>query len=86
LEKIYIDKRKANRKSFYKKTRRETKKMSNAQKIIKHRVQEYGITAAELARRTGLPRQRIRKAINGEAKIKGTEFLILCRALQIETF
>lgn len=60
--------------------------MSYAQKIIKDRVQEFGITIAELSRRTGLPRQRINKAIKGEARLKGTDFLILCRALKIETF
>jgi lambda repressor-like predicted transcriptional regulator len=60
--------------------------MSNAQTIIKHKVQEYGITIAELSRRTGLPSSRIKKAIKGEARLKGADFLILCRALKIETF
>ena len=60
--------------------------MSYAQKIINDRVKEYGITTAELSRRTGLSRQRINKAITGEARLKGFDFLILCRALKIETF
>ena len=60
--------------------------MSNAQEIIRHKVQENGISISELARRSGLPSNRIKNAMEGKAKIKGADFLILCRVLKIETF
>jgi predicted transcriptional regulator len=59
--------------------------MSYARKVLQRRVEEYGITIAELSRRTGIPKTRLKKGLKGEAAIKGGDFLLICRALQIET-
>lgn len=44
---------------------------------------ERGISVAELARRVGVDRKRLRRVLNGERAMRADEFVRLCAELRV---
>lgn len=49
--------------------------------VVSARVEEVGITAAELARRVGMDDQLLRRSLDGKRAIKSRELVRLCSQL-----
>ncbi len=54
-----------------------------AYEVIDAKVQERGITNAELSRRTGIDSELLRRSLIGARKIAADEFIVLCRELEL---
>lgn len=54
-----------------------------AYEIIDAAVQKRGITVAELARRTEINQELLRRSLIGDRKINADEFVSLCRELNL---
>lgn len=52
-----------------------------AYQVIREKVQEVGITKAELARRVGMDDELLRRSLLGNRKITADEFVKLCGIL-----
>ena len=49
-----------------------------AYEILGKRIQQRGITIAELSRRVGMDSELLRRSLNGDRKINADEFVSLC--------
>lgn len=55
-----------------------------AYEVIDKRVQERGISNAELSRRTGIDNELLRRSLAGNRRIAADEFVVLCRELNLD--
>lgn len=51
--------------------------------LVCAKVKERGISIAELARRTGINDDRLRRVLKGKRTMKASEFISLCLELEI---
>lgn len=54
-----------------------------AYQVVAQRVEEIGITKAELARRIGIDDELLRRSLAGTRKIGADEFICLCKELRL---
>lgn len=56
----------------------------NLTKVLNERVTQRGISVRELARRVGMNAECLRRSLLDERKLKATEFVDLCRELDLD--
>ena len=52
--------------------------------VVAERINDRGITVAELARRVGMKSELLRRSLSGERKLYSSEFVPICRELDLE--
>lgn len=55
----------------------------DAYEVVSSRVARVGITTAELARRTGINSELLRRSLIGERTLKANELITLCAQLEL---
>ena len=51
---------------------------------IKQKKDKFGISLAELARRTGIDYEALRNSLEGTRNLRATELIELCKALELD--
>lgn len=58
--------------------------MAQIIEVINDKKSERGISLAELSRRTGIEYEALRVTLDGGRNLRATEFIDLCRELQLD--
>ncbi len=53
--------------------------------VLNHKIKDRGIPVRELARRTGLDPELLRRSLAGQRKLRADEFVRLCWELGLDT-
>ena len=53
--------------------------------VLNDRIRERGIPTSELARRTGLNSELLRRSLSGSRNLRADEFVSLCHELDLDT-